>query len=205
MERRAFLKRASLMTGLATAGGLLPLASGALRAQGDPATEPATEGAGADRLDPFLSGPSLDNARIIPGALVHFLVRAADTGGAYALMEGRGRQGMEPGRHVHTREDETVHVLDGEIWFRVGDTELVAGPGDLVFMPRGIPHEFKIRSETMHVLLLINPGALGEYFYRFSRPAESLEIPPLPTEPPSPEQIRTMQEALAGYGISPAA
>ena len=47
-----------------------------------------------------------------------------------------------PSLHVHTREDEAAYVIDGVLTVRVGDRRTEAGPGTLVWLPRGEPHTF---------------------------------------------------------------
>jgi uncharacterized cupin superfamily protein len=53
---------------------------------------------------------------------------------------------IEPGRlvlpHVHQHEDEYSYVLEGTIGARVGDREVVAGPGSYLIKPRGLMHTF---------------------------------------------------------------
>ena len=50
---------------------------------------------------PFLrSAVSRERARAAPGMLMHFLATSADTNGAFAMLEARGRQGMEPRAHM---------------------------------------------------------------------------------------------------------
>jgi len=39
----------------------------------------------------------------------------ADTGGAYCLLEVSAAPGVSVPRHTHTREDESYHVLSGEL------------------------------------------------------------------------------------------
>ncbi len=45
-------------------------------------------------------------------------------------------------RHLHRVEDEAWYVLEGRLGFVVGDSELEAGPGEGVFVPRGTPHSY---------------------------------------------------------------
>ena len=47
-----------------------------------------------------------------------------------------------PGLHVHTREDEAVFVIAGVITFVVGDRRFEGGAGELVWLPREVPHTF---------------------------------------------------------------
>ena len=39
-------------------------------------------------------------------------------------------------------------VLEGEIRFRQGTEKFVAGPGTLVWVPRGVPHAFTVQSPS---------------------------------------------------------
>jgi mannose-6-phosphate isomerase-like protein (cupin superfamily) len=67
------------------------------------------------------------------GGLMEIKARAEDTGGALGVMEGRfPYEGYGTPLHVHSREDEAMYVLEGQIRFRVGDEEFVAGPGTAV-------------------------------------------------------------------------
>lgn len=192
MDRRAFLHRSTWMSGALTTTLLAPAAS---RAVGSPA------GAG-ESAEPYLRRAEPPHTRAAPGMVLNFLARGQDTGGGYALMEGRGVPGMEPQPHVHAREDESVCLLSGAIWAKVGDREFEMAPGDLLFMPRQVPHQFKIRSDAIHVLLLLTPAGLDEWFWRVTQPAESQEIPPPPAGPPPPEAAEAMLELLAEYGVT---
>ena len=73
--------------------------------------------------------PSEGRSVSLGGMAVVFKVSGANTGGAFAVVE----HPIEPGRlvlpHVHRREDEYSYVLEGTIGARVGDHEIVAGPG----------------------------------------------------------------------------
>jgi hypothetical protein len=80
------------------------------------------------------------------GGLMEIKTRAEDTSGALGVLEGRfPYKGYGPALHVHSREDEAIYVLEGQIRFRVGDDELVAGPGAWVWQPRGVPQAFSRR------------------------------------------------------------
>ena len=47
-----------------------------------------------------------------------------------------------PGSHVHTREDEAAYVISGVLTFVVGDRRFEASAGELVWLPREVPHTF---------------------------------------------------------------
>src|SRR5688572_17325743 len=72
---------------------------------------------------------------------VQVVIRASaeSTGGAFSVLEEIPPLVDTP-LHVHEREDEIFYVLEGRHAYRVGDEEFEAGPGDMVFAPRGVPH-----------------------------------------------------------------
>ena len=51
-----------------------------------------------------------------------------------------------------------MYVLEGQIRFRVGDDGFVVGPGAWVWQPRGIPHSFRVESESARALVIFTPG-----------------------------------------------
>jgi len=56
------------------------------------------------------------------------------------------RPGTVRGNHVHRRKRESVYVIEGSVRLVVADPDTgqredrVLGPGDLVFIPPGVPH-----------------------------------------------------------------
>jgi hypothetical protein len=63
------------------------------------------------------------------GGDVRFVVRGCDSGGALTALEVINPPGQGPPLHVHTAQDETIHVLDGELRWPLGEEVLSAGPG----------------------------------------------------------------------------
>lgn len=100
--------------------------------------------------------------------------------------------GDSPPLHVHHREDEIFHVLEGALRFRVGDAETVVGAGETVVAPKGAPHTFRVESPAGARCLVMARGEDFEGLVRdVSRPAgaEGLPDPAAPTP--------AMAEALA--------
>lgn len=90
-------------------------------------------------------------------------VSADTTGGAYTVFEEY--QPVDTPLHVHEREDELFYVLEGDHAFQVGEREHRAGPGDLVFAPRGIPHaQRRLVPREGRTLVLTSPGGLEGFF-----------------------------------------
>ncbi|MCZ7658549.1 MAG: cupin domain-containing protein [Xanthobacteraceae bacterium] len=64
-----------------------------------------------------------------------------------------------PPVHVHHNEDEVIHVIEGgyEFWLD-GDTIPVAA-GASIFLPRGVPHTFRVTSTSSgRNLTILTPG-----------------------------------------------
>lgn len=99
------------------------------------------------------------------GGVFTWKATAAETGGAFLLIEDRMARGKTTPLHLHPAEDEAIYVLEGEILAHVEGEEHRVGSGGLFFVPRGVPHAFMVTSETAHVLALQTPGT-GEAFYR---------------------------------------
>jgi quercetin dioxygenase-like cupin family protein len=97
---------------------------------------------------------------------VRFMVSGAQTGGHFALVEHPIRpRALAAPIHTHTDEDEISYVLEGEVGMQIGDRVLRAGPGTLVFKPRGVPHAFWNPGDTpARMLELISPAGFERYF-----------------------------------------
>ena len=112
------------------------------------------------------------------GGRMTIKARAEDTGGALGLVEATFPEGFGPPLHVHSREDEAFYVLEGEIRFRQGEDEFVAGAGAWVWGPRGVAHAFKVESPSARALVLVTPGGFERMFEEAGVPVgESAEAP----------------------------
>lgn len=137
------------------------------------------------------------------GGYFKTLVSPEQSAGTFALMEMVLPQGAEPPLHLHTLEDETFYLLEGEIFFEIGEQTLTAKAGDTVFAPRQIPHLFKIVTSQAKFITLISPGKLWEYFIEFSTPTTGQPVVVPPQGPPPPEVIAQLLERMTTtYGIS---
>ncbi len=99
------------------------------------------------------------------GGVFTWKATAAETGGAFIMLEDRIVRGKTTPLHLHPNEDETIYVLEGELLVHVEGEEHRVGRGGLFVAPRGVPHAFMVTSETAHILALQTPGT-GEPFYR---------------------------------------
>jgi quercetin dioxygenase-like cupin family protein len=112
------------------------------------------------------------------GALFRIVGRRETTGGVLGVVEANFWEGMATPLHIHGGEDESFFVIDGRIRFRRGDEEMVLGPGELFFGPRGIPHCFKVLEGGARALVIVSPGGFEEMFIEGGQPVTDLEQPP---------------------------
>jgi mannose-6-phosphate isomerase-like protein (cupin superfamily) len=118
---------------------------------------------------------------------------AADTGGAFSLVEMQVAVGHGPPLHIHHEEDEVLWVLEGHITVRCGEAIFSARPGSFVYTPRGIPHTFRLENDTpARLLVLLLPGGGEGFFIDAGRPAEREGLPP--PAPPDIAQLKAVAE-----------
>lgn len=101
-----------------------------------------------------------------PGLGSRYVIRSEAADGRFALIEHTvPPRTLAAPTHVHEREDEYSFVLTGRMGAQIGEEVLEAGPGELVFKPRGVPHAFwNPGDEETRLLEIISPGDFGQFF-----------------------------------------
>jgi quercetin dioxygenase-like cupin family protein len=181
MNRKDFLSRLPAM-------GILPFMAGQASF-----TESET-----GKVAPKMDHPEIKNSYWYIGHLMSIPVSGEDTNGSFSLIHGYEIKGLEPPPHIHTREDESFYLLDGEINYTVGNETFNARRGDWIFLPRNIVHSFQVQTDKAEVLIHLSPGGFEEYFKEMSEPAQALVIPPHPQGPPD---VKRIVETAARYGV----
>ena len=131
------------------------------------------------------------------GSLAVTKLSAAETGGLMSVVEITEPPGAEAPLHVHHREDETFWILEGEVTFEVGDTTVNAGPGDMAFGPRDVPHRYVVGDAGCRMLFVLTPGGFEGAIRAMSTPARSLTLPPASEAPPD---LDGLEDTIATYG-----
>jgi mannose-6-phosphate isomerase-like protein (cupin superfamily) len=129
---------------------------------------------------------------------VKLAAAAGDSG--ISVIEHWMPYGEAPPLHVHHREDEVFHILEGTMRFRVDDGEIVAHAGDTVLAPKGIPHCFHVDSiEGAHCLTIMHGSDFETMVCQASR---SVEWPGLPeAAAPTPATIDMLTRVCAANRI----
>lgn len=121
------------------------------------------------------------------------LVSGAQTGGRYAIIEARERQGSESPRHVHSREDEFIYVLDGCLTFHEHGSQRDYCAGSWLYLPRGSEHAFTVESGEARLLVLLSPAGLETCLDDSGQSGVSA------SEPQAAERLVAL---AAAYGVS---
>lgn len=85
--------------------------------------------------------------------------------------------------HIHYTQDEFVYILTGELEAEINGKLQKAGPGDLVVLPRGIPHGLFNRSgKELTCMFWVSPTAkLWEMFSLIHNQPDPAEVVRLAT------------------------
>jgi quercetin dioxygenase-like cupin family protein len=147
---------------------------------------------------PFNLEPESGEKIWITGDTVIIRAAAADTGGAYTMIEAIASPGNGPPLHLHKNEDETLYVLEGDIEIINGDKVLKGKPGAVAFVPRGIAHRFRCTGDRAGRLLIVyTPGGIEGFFREAGRPATGDgRAPPLDSD-----EIARSEVAGRRYGL----
>jgi quercetin dioxygenase-like cupin family protein len=150
---------------------------------------------------PYVSLQS--EARWYGNSLWEFLVPAEATDGKLSVFQATMPEGFSPPRHIHTREDEIFLVREGEAWFDVDGERQLAGPGTSVYMPRGVPHTFRVKSPVARMLGIMTPGAFEQLFRNLSFPAAERTLPEPGTVPFDVSAVMAEQIRLGTQVVGP--
>jgi len=94
-------------------------------------------------LEPIITLPHQERSDAGPAAM---------NGQSFSMFEWKG---SGPGYlHVHHKDDEAFHVLEGTMKFRFQDKHIEAGPGTTVFIPAGVAHDYQTGGDTRYLIIL---------------------------------------------------
>lgn len=111
---------------------------------------------------------------------VRFMIDGAESSGGFSLVEHpMSPRALAAPLHRHLHEDEYSYVLEGKMGALLGDEVLEAGPGDLVFKPRGQWHTFwNATDQPTRILEIIAPAGFERFFERLSDMGGVTAVPP---------------------------
>jgi quercetin dioxygenase-like cupin family protein len=100
-------------------------------------------------------------------------VSAADTGGAYSLMEDNLKREFALGLHLHRQHAETFYILGGNVDFHIDGDWMTATPATTVHIPPGVPHAVVLPSGQIGKMLMIfQPSGFDQYLAELAKLTE---------------------------------
>jgi len=92
-------------------------------------------------------------------------VSGKDTGSELSIFEYNGYEKGGPPLHIHHSQDEIFYISQGSFLFQCADEKFSLQKGDMIFLPRGVPHAFAQLTDTGKLLYFFQPaGKMEEYF-----------------------------------------
>lgn len=135
----------------------------------------------------------LSKPYIVLGMPIHLKVSGSDTNGQLSVFVSEHNKNQGPPLHIHD-SDETCYVIEGEFIFQMGDTKVSAVPGDILFVPRNMPHAFLATSQKGSLVCILNPA--GNVEKLFEKLSLYHEMPPV-------EEITRVHEELGLKIVGP--
>jgi quercetin dioxygenase-like cupin family protein len=157
----------------------------------------ATSSAAADLVTVCTAGHG--RATWAMGSLFETLVTAGQTGGSLDAAMVTQPPGLATPLHVHTREAEAWFVLDGTLTYRAGDQLVDLAGGDFIYLPRDVPHAFRITGDRpANYLVLAVPGHILDLYDEVGTAAPERRLPDggIP-----PADIARWLELAPSYGL----
>ena len=115
--------------------------------------------------DPILTAPGA--GRTVDyghGSSAELKMAGEQSRGDWAVVEWRIRAGDEPPMHTHTREDETLYLLDGAITAYVAEKKIEVEAGSYAALPKDVPHALTVHGEEARLLITLEPAG-AEYLF----------------------------------------
>jgi quercetin dioxygenase-like cupin family protein len=135
----------------------------------------------------------------VVGDVYRFLAVSDDTNGTYALWEAIVLPGGGPPPHVHSREEESFYVLEGEITFSFEEERLVASAGTFANVSVGTLHSFKNETNRpAKMLISVAPVGLEQMFFEAGT---SVPTGTTTASPPTKEEIEKLLAVAPRYGV----
>lgn len=133
----------------------------------------------------------------IGGLTLEFMHSKDDTAGSLDLFRMTVQPNAKvPVPHYHESWDEAVYGLQGTLTFQIDGKDVALGPGQSVFIKRGVVHGF--RNDTQQpasCLSLLTPG-IGPGYFRELAALLSAGAPPDPAK---------IKDIMQRYGLVPVA
>jgi len=148
------------------------------------------------------SGPGEGERLWFLGTFATIKVSGEDTDGRFALIEFLFPRHASPPLHTHP-QDESYIVLEGVLTVQAAEERFELESGATAVVPMGVPHTFRVDSDTARVLVVSTPAGLERFVRDGSVPASTPTLPPPDAPRPSPEELERIFHAHGQVNIGP--
>ncbi|MFQ4141158.1 cupin domain-containing protein [Chlorogloeopsis sp. ULAP02] len=123
--------------------------------------------------------PGEGSSSWVLGDLYTFKALGENTAQAYGLIEIVMQPHSTVPPHIHTRENESFYIQEGEIEFQLGEQTIVATPGTFVHSSKGQLHSFRnIAVKPAKLLCWVTPAGLEKFFIEVGTAVMALNATP---------------------------
>lgn len=136
------------------------------------------------------------------GTLATIRVPGEAVGGRFALIDFLFPHHASPPLHTHP-QDESYFVLDGQLTLQAGEHRFELERGGTAVVPIGMPHTFRVNSETTRVLVISTPAGIERFVREGAVPADAPTLPPADTPRPSNEGLHRIFAAHGQLNVGP--
>jgi quercetin dioxygenase-like cupin family protein len=145
----------------------------------------------------ILSGQGPDYS--LAGNLVSILAGEETTGGAYGMIEAIVPPGVGAPMHIHHREDEGFHILDGELDFQLDGVRIAGVTGSCLHLPRGVSHGYINRAaRPARVICIYAPGGCEGFFVEGGEVVDDVGLAIAAPRPPDAARVAAV---ASRYGL----
>lgn len=95
---------------------------------------------------------------------VSVLLDSESTGGGLTVMSSVLAAGDASPLHVHSHEDEVFLLQSGSALLWVGEDTYEIGAGGVAFLPKELPHAYRVLEDGTRMLTLCTPAGLEGFF-----------------------------------------
>src|SRR4051812_30848401 len=136
------------------------------------------------------------------GTLATIRVHGDSVGGRFALIEFLLPRRASPPRHTHP-QDETYIVLDGQLTVAADEKRVAIRAGGTAVVPMGVPHTFRVDTDTARVIVLSTPAGIERMVLDGSTLAAAPTLPPADAPRPAPEELARIFAAHGQVNCGP--
>jgi quercetin dioxygenase-like cupin family protein len=101
------------------------------------------------------------------GAKFTIKVLTSETNGIYTILDVIHPPNLGPALHTHPKGSETFYIVEGDYEFILDGKSVTGKLGDVIFVPKDVPHRFVVGCKGGHDLV-ISPPELEFYFFKVS-------------------------------------